>query len=237
MSGRARQARDELELQFMGVRRALRHVCEAEPLVKRAVTRKVAEMEAVWGKLVKSHSLYCKAAGVGISSTESSEYMEQKALLKEEVLQTAEAILGENAEEESSAVGKRLKRSVELLIAEVEFALPTLTGFTTDQLNLDAHQEALRMVQETLDKTARYMELCSKAELLLEDAVAETLRESSAEKYKSHGAKLFDIRRQILKNSPSKPAAVEPKVRVSQSDVQDGQDGAWGAMRKQPMKI
>ena len=90
------------------------------------------------------------------------------------------------------------------------------------------------MVQETLDKTGRYMELCSKAEQLLEDAVAETLRESSAEKYKSHGAKLFDIRRQILKNSPSKPAAVEPKGRVSQSDVQDG---TWGAMRKQPMKI
>ena len=237
MSGKARQARDELELQFMGVRRSLQHVCETVPPVKRAVTRKVAEMEAVWGKLVRSHSLYCKAAGVGISSTESSEFMEQKALLKEEVLQTAETILGENAEEESSAVGKRLKRSVELLIAEVEFALPTLTGFTTDQLSPDAHQEALRMVQETLDKIARYMELCSKAEQLLEDTVAETLRESTSEKYKSHGAKLFDIRRQILKNTPFKPRAAEPKVRVSQSDGQEGQDGAWGAIRKQPMKI
>ena len=99
MSGKARQARDELELQFMGVRRSLQHVCETAPPVKRAVTRKVAELEAVWGKLVRSHSLYRKAAGVGISSTESSEYMEQKALLKEEVLQTAEAILGENVEE------------------------------------------------------------------------------------------------------------------------------------------
>jgi hypothetical protein len=231
MYGKARQARDELELQFMGVRRSLQHVCETTPPVKRAVTRKVAELEAVWGKLVRSHSLYCKAAGVGVSSTESSEYMEQKALLKEEVLQIAETLLGENVEEASSVVGKRLKKSVELLIAEVEFALPTLTGFTTDQLNSDAHQEALKMVQETLDKMARYMELCNKAEQLLEETVAETFSKSTSDTYKSHGAKLFDIRRQILKNPPSKPAAA---VRVSQSD---GQDGAWGGIRKQPMKI
>ena len=210
------------------------HVCETTPPVKRAVTRKVAEMKAVWGKLVRSHSLYCKATGVGVSSTESSEYMEQKALLKEEVLQIAETLLGENVEEASSVVGKRLKKSVELLIAEVEFALPTLTGFTTDQLNSDAHQEALKMVQETLDKMACYMELCNKAEQLLEETVAETFSKSTSDTYKSHGAKLFDIRRQILKNPPSKQAAAEPKVRVSQSD---GQDGAWGGIRKQPMKI
>ena len=57
---------------------------------------------------------------------------------------------------------------------------------------------------------------------MLEETVAETFSKITSDKYKSHVAKLFDIRSQILKNPPSKPAAAEPKVRVSQSDGQDG---------------
>ena len=205
MSGKAKQQRDEQELHFTGARRTLQTVCETQPLVKRAVTRKIAELEACWVKLVRYHGAYCKAANIGLGSTESNDFIESKANQKEESLQVAETLLGENEAEDSSVVGRRLKKSVELLIAEVEFALPTLTGFTTDQLNVDAHQEALKMVQEAMDKLARYMELSTKAEQMLEVTIAEALEKSTGDSYKAHGAKLFDIRRQILKNSPAKP--------------------------------
>ena len=99
MSGKAKQNRDELELQFMGVRRSLLHVCEATPVVKRGVSRKVAELEEIWVKLIKSHSLYCKSAGIGISSAESSEYIDQKA--------RREVIHWKEAEEVSGAVDSR----------------------------------------------------------------------------------------------------------------------------------
>ena len=55
MSGKAKQQRDEQELLFTGARRTLQTVCETQPLVKRAVTRKIAELEACWVKLVRYH--------------------------------------------------------------------------------------------------------------------------------------------------------------------------------------
>ena len=99
MSGKAEQSRDELVLQLMGVKSSLMQVCQTKPIVKRAVTRKIAELENVWGKLIKCHSAYCKAAGVGIESTESQEFIENQAKLKEEGMQLAETALGENEEE------------------------------------------------------------------------------------------------------------------------------------------
>ena len=108
-------------------------------MMKRAVTRKVAELEQIWEKLIRSHGLYCKVAAVGIESSESNEFIDQKARLKEEALQLADNALGENVEEDSAVVGKRLQRSVELLAAEVEFAMPALSGFATDQLNYESH--------------------------------------------------------------------------------------------------
>ena len=76
MSGKAKQNRDELVLQFMGVRSSLQQVCETSPVMKRAVTRKVAELEQIWEKLIRSHGLYCKVAAVGIESTESNEFID-----------------------------------------------------------------------------------------------------------------------------------------------------------------
>ena len=76
--------------------------------------------------------MYCKAAGVGLGSVESNDYIDQKAVYKEEAIQTAENILGDNNEEDPGIVGKRLQRSVELLMSEVEFTLPTLSGLSTD---------------------------------------------------------------------------------------------------------
>ena len=59
MSRKAKQNRDEAEVQFLGVRRGILHACETKPLIRRAVTRKVAELEASWNKLLKAHTLYC----------------------------------------------------------------------------------------------------------------------------------------------------------------------------------
>ena len=237
MSGKAKQNRDELVLQFMGVRSSLQQVCETSPVMKRAVTRKVADLEQIWEKLIRSHSLYCKVAAVGIESSESNEFIDQKARLKEEALQLADNALGENVEEDSAVVGKRLQRSVELLAAEVEFAMPALSGFSTDQLNYESHQEALRLVQENMDKMRRYMEMCNQAELKLEITAAETLNKTITDTYKEQGAKLYEIRRQIMKNAPTMTAAPEPKYRMNQGGQGGGDDTSGGGVKKQPMKI
>ena len=132
MSGKARQVRDEWKAKLVGASQSLMQVCEVSPLVKRAVTRKMGEMEAIWDKLVKGHSLYCKSAWILLGSSESTEYLRDKARLREEAVQAAETALGEGTEDESVAVVKRLKKSVEMLKAEVEFTIPTLTDFSAE---------------------------------------------------------------------------------------------------------
>ena len=236
MSGKARQDRDEAEVQFIGVRRGLLHACETTPTSKRAITRKIAELEGTWKKLLKCHTLFCKAASIGLGSAESSEFIDKHANLKEEALFTAENLIGGNEEEDLSIVGKRLQKSVELLIAEVEFTLPTLTGFTTDKLELEAHGEALNMVQEATDKMKRYVELCDKAEEALEATIGATLREKVTKSYKEHGTKLVEIKRLILKNTPAKTSESPKYIPVGEEDGRS-LDGRGFVTRKEPLKI
>ena len=101
---------------------------------------------------------------------------------------------------------------MELLIAEVEFALPTLTGFTDDQLNYESHQEALQLVQENVNKMNRYMELCTQVEQKLGETAGEALHKSTTETFKAHGAKLYEVRRGIMKKSPAQPVSAEPRI-------------------------
>ena len=229
MSSKARQDRDEAEVQFMGSRRGLLLACETKPVVRRAITRKIAELEGAWKKLLKCHTIYCKAAGVGLGSIESNEFIDKNVSLKEEAILTAETILGDNVEEDQTLVGKRLQRSVELLMAEVEFTLPTLNNFTTDQLELDAHEEALSMVQEASDKVNRYVEQCEKAIEALDKDSGEALKIKVDTAYKDHGTKLIEIKRLILKNTPSK-AAPEPKYNTTGEDM--GHSAREAAVKK-----
>ena len=234
MTGRTRQIRDEWEAKLVGASQSLMQVCEASPLVRRAVTRKLGEMEGIWEKLVKNHSFYCKSAGIGLGSSDSTEYLRDKAKLREEAVQAAETALGDT-EDDSVGVVKRLKKSVEMLKAEVEFTIPTLTDFSTDQLNIEAHQEAMNMVQEALDKTNKYVELSAKAEELMDDPAAAALATSTADTFKEHGAKLMEIKGKILKKSPAQPVR-ESKVKVA-NDEANNYVNPGGGIKKQPVKI
>ena len=112
MSAKFKQSRNETETQFLGAVWGLKKACETSPLLKRAVTRKIAEMESLYNKLLKCHTLYCKAASISLDSNESMEYINGKADKKEEVLSVAETLLGENEEESSSKLAKKMQGQV-----------------------------------------------------------------------------------------------------------------------------
>ena len=93
MSGKAKQYRDEWEIKMIGVHQSILEMSAAEPIQKRALTRKMTEMENIWQKVVESHGAYCRAAKVGLSSPESTEYLREKEKLREEILQAVEKAL------------------------------------------------------------------------------------------------------------------------------------------------
>ena len=142
---------------MIGVHQSILEMRAAEPVQKRALTRKMTEMENIWQKLVGSHAAYCRAANVGLSSPESTEYVKEKEKWREEILQVVEKAL--EVEDKDLGAVKRLKKVLEQLKAEVEVSISALEDFSTeDQLTREAHEEAVDMVQRANEKMNRYVE-------------------------------------------------------------------------------
>ena len=70
MSAKAKQNRDEWETKLIACKESLVQVSQKIPLNKRSVTKKLAELTHIWGKLQTSHSVYCRAAGIGLTYRE-----------------------------------------------------------------------------------------------------------------------------------------------------------------------
>ena len=84
MSAKAKQNRDEWETKLIACKESLVQVSQKIPLNKRSVTKKLAELTHIWGKLQTSHSVYCRAAGIRLSSTESRDFLMEVGKLEED---------------------------------------------------------------------------------------------------------------------------------------------------------
>ena len=198
MSGKAKQYRDEWEIKMIGVHQSILEMCAGDAVQKRALTRKMTEMENIWQKLVGSHGAYCRAAKVGLSSPESTEYLREKEKLREEILQAVEKAL--EVEDKDLGSVKRLKKVLEQLKAEVEVSISAQEDFSIeDQLTREAHEEAVDMVQRAMDKMNRYVEVSREAEELIEDTAGDELAGKTTDTFKKHGKHLSQLKLSILK--------------------------------------
>ena len=122
-------------------------VSQATPVVKRTVTKKLAELSSVWAKLQTSHSVYCRHAGIGLGSSESREYLRDVGKLKDEAEGAAETALGEEDPDELTV--RRLKRSVSTLQSEVSFAIPAIQSCADEieALSKESYQQVLILLE------------------------------------------------------------------------------------------
>ena len=231
MSAKAKQSRDEWEVKLLACKETLVQVSQASPLLKRSVTKKLAELTSIWGKLQASHAAYCRHAGVGISSPESREYLRDMGKVKEEGDLAAETALDEEDPDELTV--RRLKRTMNTLISEVSFALPAIEGLAEEAglLGREAYEQALSLLEGAEDKMNRYVEVSGDAEDLLDAAAADTLNKKTSDMHKEHGTKLMGLRGRIAKKAPE---AKEQKHEVKAEHVGDI---APMTVRKQPVKI
>ena len=235
MSGKAKQYRDEWEIKMIGVHQSILEMSAAETVQKRALTRKMTEMENIWQKLVGSHGAYCRAAKVGLSSPESTEYLKEKEKLREEILQVVEKAL--EVEDKDLGTVKRLKKVLEQLKAEVEVSISALEDFSVeDQLTREAHEEAVDMVQRAMDKVNRYVEVSREAEELMEDTAGDELASKTTESFKKHGKLLSQLKLSILKKAPAK-LETKPRVGIGGDQVVSRHAADTQAVNKQPVKI
>ena len=232
MSSNAKKSRDEWETKLIACKETLVQVSQATPLLKRSVTKKLAELTSIWEKLQASHAGFCRHAGVGISSTESREYLRDMGKVKEEGDLAAETALGEEDTDEVTV--RRLKRAINTLQSEVGFAIPAIEGLADEDgsLNREAYQQALNLLEGAEDKMGRYVEMSGEAEDLMETGPADALGKKTSELHKVHGTKLMELRGKIAKKAPVVKEQ-KPEVKAEQSTG----DGPIRAMKKEPVKI
>ena len=213
----------------MGACQSIEQACSTDPVVRRTVTRKMGEMEGIYDKLVKSHSFYCKVAGMGLRSSDSSEYMNEMNKLKFSATQLAQTVLGDDEEASKAANLKRNRKLVETLKTEVECAIPSLMELTSTDLTSEGYEEAMETVREAANKMERYLEVGALVEDLEEENIAKEYSDRLAVTFKDHKTKLMDIKIKLIKKSPSKP--VQTVTAVEDSGV------TIASAKKQPVKI
>ena len=191
-----------METKLIACKETLIQVSQATPLLKRSVTKKLAELTSIWGKVQTSHCVYCRHAGIGISSTESREYLREQGKVKEEGEMTAETALGE--EDPGDVTVRRLRRAINTLQSEVGFAIPAIEDLADEvgSLNKEAYQQALSLIEGAEDKMTRYVELSGEAEDLMETVPAENLNKKTCDLQKEHGTKLMGLRGKVAKKAP-----------------------------------
>ena len=197
MSSRAKQQRDEWELKMIGVHQSVLEMCAETPIQKRAVKRKMTDLENIWQKLIESHANYCRSAKIGMSSSESTEFMRAKVELKEEAIQVVEKAL--DVEDNDVGVARRLRKTVEQLKSEIDISISSLEEIAAvdHQLNREEHEEAVNTVQSAINKMNRYVEVSSEAEELMEETAAGELGGKTAEAFKKHGKLLSQLKFKI----------------------------------------
>ena len=232
MSAKAKQLRAELEVKLIGAHQGILTICAAAPVQKRAVRRKLDELETTWERLVKSHSQYCVSASVSPTSTESVEFMREKEKLREEAIQAAESALGDE-EDKTEVTGKRIKKHADKLKSYVDANLTTLEGLAGEQLSREQYEQAMLMVQELSDKVDRYVELSEEAEDMLEESAATALGTATEEASARHISRLSQVKLIVMKKVPVKQ---EPGIRVGNVVASTG-SVASGVEKKLPVKI
>ena len=97
MAGQAKEMRDEWEVKLVSAIEELKIATEADPVNRRVITGKINKVEGTYEKLERAHSQYCQKAKVGLSSSDSSEYLRGLVKLKSTSLTAAEEVLGEGS--------------------------------------------------------------------------------------------------------------------------------------------
>ena len=218
MSAKAKQARDEWETKLIGSKESLMQMSQVTPVVKRSVTKKLAELDSIWANLQTSHSVSCRHAAIGLGSSESRAYLREISRLRDEGDAAAETALGEEDPDELTV--RRLKRSISILQSEVSFAIPIIQSFAdeSEALRMEAYQQTLNLLEGAEDKLGRYVELSADAEDLLDTTQANALNKKTSDSHKEHGSKLMVLRGEIAKKAPKEK---EPKPIVK---------GNWGSI-------
>ena len=169
MSGKARELRDRGEVNYVSACEELKAVIGVDTPKRRTVTKGVDLVHKSWEKLKDLHADYCRISKIGISSTESRDYIAEMGKLGREATEAAMEKIGDNDETENQKALEEKKEELTQLRIDVEIKLVTLTSLAKGDLSGEKHGQALGTLDVVGNLLKQYMECNNRVVKLMKE--------------------------------------------------------------------
>ena len=235
MAAKAKEVRDEAEIKLVSAMEELNIAVTAEPTNKRVIGGKIRKVEIAFEKVQRVHSQYCQKTKIGLSSTDSTEYLRGLVKLKVKSVSVARDTIGEDSDEsEAKESTSNLEGEQFQLMVDVEGKVASLSSLsTTALLTREQYGSIMDMLEDGEDKLGRYMECADLMQKGLDATAAEKIKSDSQTFFKTSKHKLTELRCLFLSKAPIKSEAPSPRV----ASVPSIASGPVRVAGKQPVKI
>ena len=202
---------------------------------RRTVTKGINLVQKSWEKLKDQHADYCRISKIGISSSESREFIAEMGKLGREATEAAMEKIGNDEEAEDKRALEELKEEFTQLGMDVEMKLVTLSTLASGDLSGEKHGQALGTLEVVGNLLKHYMECNNRVVRFMDEGDRKKQLEDAQNFYKSNGGEIEKCRIAIIGKTPVK---VEPQT-PSRNVVTTGQGDRIAATigAKQPVKI
>ena len=231
MASKAKERRDELEVELMGVYCDLMAELEVKPIKKRIITKHMGRLEKAWAQLEKCHAEYCRLNKV--TAVDSMEYIKTQGKYKRDGLSAANEALGVDEEAEDRVLMEKVEEEMFQLKVDVEGSLGAVKGLAAASLSIEQHAQTMEILAEGELKLKKYMECNGQlVEMLVgEDKTAKV--KAAQEFYQTNSTKFMELRSSVVKLTPVKeePVLVSSNVGAGNTVVTDP------VVKREPVKI
>ena len=162
MSGKAKEHRDNGEIDLIMACESLRSATGVTPLNKRVVRNEMGKVEQTMDKLKRLHSEFCRKSQLSPCSSDSLEFLREKGRMYNEVMVAAGSLVDDGEDAEGKKAKERLENQLQQLKIDVEGKLSYLDSVKSVDLNHERYARAMDNMEKGEDKLKRYMECNNK---------------------------------------------------------------------------
>ena len=190
MSGKAKEHRDNGEIDLIMACESLRSATGVTPLNKRVVRNEMGKVEQTMDKLKRMHSEFCRKSQLSPCSSDSLEFLREKGRMYNEVMVAAGSLVDDGEDAEGKKAKERLENQLQQLKIDVEGKLSYLDSVKSVDLNHERYARAMDNMEKGEDKLKRYMECNDKLLDCLKEVEKKPQLEAAQLFYKTSRLKL-----------------------------------------------
>ena len=135
------------------------------------------------------HADYCRISKIGISSTESRDYIAEMGKFGREVIEAAMEKIGDNEEAKDKKALEEKKEEFTQFGIDVEMKLVTLSSLADGDLSGEKHGQALGTLEVVENLLKQYMECNNRVMRFMDEEKRKKQLEVAHKFYKTKGVK------------------------------------------------